>query len=97
MLGPPDIESRIGLTGGNIFQGEVTPDQMWEGRLAPRTPVPGFYLCCGFVGHGFMMAPVVAKHYALHLTGGPTHPFFHKWRLARFAEGDTETEHWNIG
>ena len=33
MLGPPDIEARIGLTGGNIFQGEVTPDQMWEGRL----------------------------------------------------------------
>ncbi len=45
VLGPPDIESRIGLTGGNIFQGEVTPDQMWEGRLAPRTPVPGLYLC----------------------------------------------------
>ena len=30
VLGPPDIEQRIGLTGGNIFQGEVTPDQMWE-------------------------------------------------------------------
>ena len=40
MLGPPDIESRIGLTGGNIFQGEVTPDQMWEGgcRRGPRSP-----------------------------------------------------------
>ena len=25
VLGPPDIEHRIGLTGGNIFQGEVTP------------------------------------------------------------------------
>jgi phytoene dehydrogenase-like protein len=45
VLGPPDIESRIGLTGGNIFQGEVTPDQMWEHRLSPRTPVPGLYLC----------------------------------------------------
>jgi len=45
VLGPPDIESRIGLTGGNIFQGEVTPDQMWEHRLTPRTPVPGLYLC----------------------------------------------------
>ena len=39
VLGPPDIEERIGLTGGNIFQGEVTPDQMWEHRLTPRTPV----------------------------------------------------------
>jgi phytoene dehydrogenase-like protein len=45
VLGPPDIESRIGLTGGNIFQGEVTPDQMLEGRLTPRTPIDGFYLC----------------------------------------------------
>jgi phytoene dehydrogenase-like protein len=45
VLGPPDIEARIGLTGGNIFQGEVTPDQMWEQRLTPRTPVPGLYLC----------------------------------------------------
>ncbi len=38
VLGPPDIEKRIGLTGGNIFQGEVTPDQMWENRLAPAHP-----------------------------------------------------------
>jgi phytoene dehydrogenase-like protein len=45
VLGPPDIEERIGLTGGNIFQGEVNPDQMWEHRLAPRTPVPGLYFC----------------------------------------------------
>jgi phytoene dehydrogenase-like protein len=45
VLGPPDIESRIGLTGGNIFQGEVTPDQMWEGRFAARTPVEGLYMC----------------------------------------------------
>jgi phytoene dehydrogenase-like protein len=45
VLGPPDIESRIGLTRGNIFQGEVTPDQMWEGRLSARTPVEGLYLC----------------------------------------------------
>jgi phytoene dehydrogenase-like protein len=45
VLGPPDIEQRIGLTGGNIFQGEITPDQMWEQRLTPRTPVSGLYLC----------------------------------------------------
>ncbi|MEN3284989.1 MAG: hypothetical protein V7607_6129 [Solirubrobacteraceae bacterium] len=45
VLGPPDIEERIGLTGGNIFQGEVTPDQMWTERLSPRTPIPGLYFC----------------------------------------------------
>jgi phytoene dehydrogenase-like protein len=45
VLGPPDIEERVGLTGGHIFQGEVRPDQMWEHRLTPRTPIPGVYLC----------------------------------------------------
>jgi phytoene dehydrogenase-like protein len=45
LLGPPDIEQRIGLTGGNIFQGETMPDQMWEHRLSARTPIPGFYFC----------------------------------------------------
>jgi phytoene dehydrogenase-like protein len=45
VLGPPHIEERVGLTGGNIFQGEVTPDQMWEHRLSARTPVDGLYLC----------------------------------------------------
>jgi phytoene dehydrogenase-like protein len=45
LLGPPDIEERIGLTGGHIFQGEALPDQMWDRRLSPRTPVEGLYLC----------------------------------------------------
>lgn len=45
VLGPPDVEARIGLTGGHIFQGELLPDQMWERRFAARTPVPGVYLC----------------------------------------------------
>jgi phytoene dehydrogenase-like protein len=45
VLGPPDIEARVGLTGGHIFQGEVRPDQMWEHRLTPRTDVDGVYLC----------------------------------------------------
>jgi len=45
VLGPPHIEERVGLTGGHIFQGECTPDQMWEHRFAPRAPAPGVYLC----------------------------------------------------
>ena len=41
-----DIEERVGLTGGHIFQGEVRPDQMWENRLRRRGPaIPGVYLC----------------------------------------------------
>jgi phytoene dehydrogenase-like protein len=45
VLGPPDIERRIGLTGGHIFQGEALPYQMWQHRLDHRTPVEGLYMC----------------------------------------------------
>jgi phytoene dehydrogenase-like protein len=45
LLGPPDIERRIGLSGGQIFQGEALPDQMWDQRLEPRTPITGLFLC----------------------------------------------------
>ena len=50
VLGPQDIEERIGITGGNIFHGEITPDQMFDGRPVPgyagyRAPVQNLYLC----------------------------------------------------
>jgi sarcosine oxidase, subunit beta len=74
---------------------DLTPDNSPIVGEAPG--VPGFFLCSGFVGHGFMMAPVVARHYAQHLTGGPTHDFFRRWRPQRFAEGDLEREAMIIG
>ena len=45
VMGPPDIEARVGLAGGHIFQGECLPGFMWSRRLEPRTPMPGVYLC----------------------------------------------------
>ena len=45
VLGPPDIESKVGLTGGHIFQGECLPAYMWYRRLPARTSMPGVYLC----------------------------------------------------
>ena len=45
VLGPADIEERIGLSGGHIFQGSALPDQMWEHRFASRTPIDGLYMC----------------------------------------------------
>ncbi|HUH05840.1 MAG TPA: FAD-binding oxidoreductase [Kofleriaceae bacterium] len=61
--------------------------------------VPGFYLCCGFVGHGFMMAPIVGKLYGQWLAGGERHEIFERHTLARFADGAqvTEKEDFNIG
>jgi phytoene dehydrogenase-like protein len=54
VLGPPDIERKVGLTGGHIFQGEITPEYMWDKRLAHRTPMPGVFLCgaCTHPGGG---------------------------------------------
>jgi phytoene dehydrogenase-like protein len=50
VLGPPDIERVIGITGGNIFHGEILPDQMFTYRPVPgfsdyRTPIDRLYLC----------------------------------------------------
>ena len=50
VLGPPDIERIVGITGGNIFHGEILPDQMFGYRPVPgfsdyRSPVDGLYLC----------------------------------------------------
>jgi phytoene dehydrogenase-like protein len=50
MLSPVDLERRFGLTGGNIFHGEMTPDQSFDLRPIPgfadyRSPLAGLYLC----------------------------------------------------
>jgi phytoene dehydrogenase-like protein len=45
VLGPPDIEQKVGLTGGHIFQGECLPSTMYANRLTARTPMQGVYLC----------------------------------------------------
>ena len=50
MLTPLDIERRIGLTEGNIFQGELSLEQLFFNRPVPgwarfRTPVDGLWMC----------------------------------------------------
>jgi len=50
IVSPTDIERTLGMTGGNIFQGNITPDQIFSfrpvlGWSSYRTPVPGLYLC----------------------------------------------------
>jgi phytoene dehydrogenase-like protein len=45
VLAPPDIEREVGLHGGHIFQGECLPDQMWQRRFSPRTPITSVYMC----------------------------------------------------
>jgi phytoene dehydrogenase-like protein len=50
IVSPYDIEKTLGMTGGNIFQGNITPDQIFSfrpilGWANYRTPVKGVYLC----------------------------------------------------
>jgi phytoene dehydrogenase-like protein len=61
---PQDIEDQVGLTEGNIFQGELTFDQLLFNRPVPgyaqyRSPVKGLYMCGSSThpGGGVMGAP----------------------------------------
>jgi phytoene dehydrogenase-like protein len=60
---PWDLEHEFGLTEGNIFQGELTLDQLFFLRPVPgwakyRTPIKNLYLCgsCTHPGGGVMAA-----------------------------------------
>lgn len=64
VLTPLDLERRFGITGGNIFHGEMSLDQMFVMRPVPgyaayRAPVGGLYLCGSGAhpGGGVMGAP----------------------------------------
>jgi phytoene dehydrogenase-like protein len=61
---PWDIENEVGLTEGNIFQGELTLDQLLFNRPIPgyaqyRSPIHGVYMCGASThpGGGVMGAP----------------------------------------
>jgi phytoene dehydrogenase-like protein len=48
VIGPREMQEEYGLVGGNIFHGELAPDQLFHMRPAPgwtdfRTPVEGLY------------------------------------------------------
>jgi phytoene dehydrogenase-like protein len=50
VIGPFEMEHEYGLVGGNIFHGELAPDQLFHLRPAPgyadyRTPIAGLYQC----------------------------------------------------
>jgi phytoene dehydrogenase-like protein len=64
VLTPLDLEREWGLSEGNIFQGELTREQLFFLRPVPgwaqyRTPVRGLYMCgsAAHPGGGIMGAP----------------------------------------
>ena len=64
VLTPVDLEREYGLTGGNLFHGEMTLDQLFFMRPLPkhsdfRTPIRNLYMCGSgcHPGGGIMGAP----------------------------------------
>ena len=64
VLSPLDLERRFGISGGNIFHGEMSLDQMFvlrpvAGWARYRTPVEGLWMCGSGAhpGGGVMGAP----------------------------------------
>jgi phytoene dehydrogenase-like protein len=59
VISPLDIEQEYGLLGGNIFHGAMNNDQLFQRRLAYRTPLQNLYLCGSGThpGGGVMGAP----------------------------------------
>jgi sarcosine oxidase subunit beta len=74
---------------------DLTPD---GGPIVGRVADPAnLTLACGFMGHGFMMAPVMGRLLAEHVATGVTSELFARWDLARFARGELVRENMIIG
>jgi len=74
---------------------DLSPDG--QPILGELPEAPGFFVCGGFVGHGFMMAPVVSRHYARFLHDATPHPMLQAWRPGRFGSGDAVHDELDIG
>jgi len=68
-LGPPDVEAKVGLTGGHIFQGECLPPYMWSNRLEYRTPMKGVYLCGACTHPGGSVIGINGRNAAMEVLG----------------------------
>jgi len=83
VLPPPELEKIFGLTGGNIFHGSMSLDQLYltrptAGSVSPGTPVTNLLLCGSGAhpGGGVMGAPGrIAAQAAIKKLGG-------RWRFS---------------
>jgi sarcosine oxidase subunit beta len=59
--------------------------------------VEHFYQASGFMGHGFMMAPIMGKLIAQHIVDQKPTELFDRWNLRRFKEGRLLSEAMILG
>jgi len=74
---------------------DVTPDS--NPIVGPVDEVEHFYQASGFMGHGFMMAPVAGKLVAELIATGARDPALERWNLKRFKEGKLLSEGMILG
>lgn len=74
---------------------DLTPDA--NPIVGPVDEIDGFYQASGFMGHGFMMAPIIGKLMAQYLVEETPLPMFERWSLRRFKEGKLLKEAMIIG
>jgi sarcosine oxidase subunit beta len=74
---------------------DLTPDA--NPIVGPVDEVEEFYQASGFMGHGFMMAPVIGRRLAQVVAGGEPTPEIKQWNLRRFAEGKLLSEAMILG
>jgi sarcosine oxidase subunit beta len=74
---------------------DLTPDA--NPIVGPVDAVEHFYQASGFMGHGFMMAPIVGKLIAQYIVEETPLPMFERWNLRRFKEGKLLSESMIIG
>ncbi len=74
---------------------DLTPDG--GPIVGPVADPVNLTLACGFMGHGFMMAPVMGRLLAEHIDTRVTSPLFARWSLDRFARGELVHENMIIG
>jgi len=74
---------------------DLTPDA--NPIVGEVDEIEGFYQASGFMGHGFMMAPVMGRLIAQYVAEGTALPMFERWNLRRFKEGRLLSESMIIG
>jgi sarcosine oxidase, subunit beta len=74
---------------------DLTPDA--NPIVGPVDGMQRFYQASGFMGHGFMMAPVLGRLLADFVAREEMTPLFERWNLRRFQTGQLLTESMILG
>jgi sarcosine oxidase subunit beta len=74
---------------------DLTPDG--NPIVGPVDQLDGFLQLSGFMGHGFMMAPIMGELMARHIMVGAEDALFDRWNLRRYERGELLTETMILG